>query len=136
MTFAASSSTSALTSANTSSHSVSYCSGVSTGLSPRAFMAATARNSALPPSMMSVPRPAMLVATVTDPRRPAWATMAASRAWFFAFRTSWRTPFLARSLERYSLFSTLVVPTRTGWPAAWRSAMSSTTCSNFAFSFL
>ena len=78
--------------------------------------------------MMSVPRPAMLVATVTEPRRPACATIAASRAWFFAFSTSCRTPFLASSRERYSLFSTLVVPTSTGWPFSWRSTMSSTTC--------
>ncbi len=37
-------------------------------------------NSALPPSRMSVPRPAMLVAMVTMPRRPAWATISASRS--------------------------------------------------------
>ena len=33
-------------------------------------------------------------------------------------------------------FSTLVVPTRTGWPFSWRSAMSSTTASNLASSVL
>src|SRR6266404_8032546 len=37
------------------------------------------RNSGLPPSRMSVPRPAMLVATVTAPLRPACATMRESR---------------------------------------------------------
>ncbi len=31
--------------------------------------------STLPPSWMSVPRPAMLVAMVTAPGRPAWATI-------------------------------------------------------------
>ena len=46
----------------------------------RSFLA---RNSALPPSMMSVPRPAMLVATVTAPNLPAWATISASFSWFF-----------------------------------------------------
>src|SRR6266511_3393661 len=36
--------------------------------------------SGLPPRMMSVPRPAMLVESVTAPMRPAWATISASRA--------------------------------------------------------
>jgi hypothetical protein len=44
-------------------------------------------NSGLPPSMMSVPRPAMLVATVTAPSRPDWATIMASCSWYFAFST-------------------------------------------------
>jgi hypothetical protein len=34
--------------------------------------------SGLPPSKMSVPRPAMLVEMVTAPLRPAWATTSAS----------------------------------------------------------
>lgn len=33
-----------------------------------------------PPSRMSVPRPAMLVATVTTPRRPACPTISLSRS--------------------------------------------------------
>ncbi len=45
-------------------------------------------NSALPPSRMSVPRPAMFVAIVTAPFRPAWATISASCAWYFAFSTT------------------------------------------------
>ena len=93
-------------------------------------------NSGLPPSMMSVPRPAMLVATVTAPSRPAWAMIAASRAWFFAFSTSCGMPRLSRYFARISDFSTLAVPTSTGWPASCRSAMSSTTASNLAFSVL
>src|SRR6266702_1226181 len=36
---------------------------------------------------MSTPRPAMFVATVTEPVRPAWATMYASRSCCFAFKT-------------------------------------------------
>ena len=40
--------------------------------------------SRLPPSTMSVPRPAMLVAIVITPGRPAWATISASR------RAAWR----------------------------------------------
>ena len=39
------------------------------------------RMSTLPPSWMSVPRPAMLVAMVTAPGTPAWATMMASCSW-------------------------------------------------------
>ena len=39
------------------------------------------------PSLMSVPRPAMLVAMVTEPRWPARATISASRWWYFALRT-------------------------------------------------
>ena len=78
-------------------------------------------NSGLPPSMMSVPRPAMLVATVTAPRRPAWATIVASRSWYLAFSTSCGTPRRLSILDRISDFSTLVVPTRTGCPASCRS---------------
>ena len=40
----------------------------------------------MPPSMMSVPRPAMFVATVTAPLRPACAMIAASFSWYFAFK--------------------------------------------------
>ncbi len=89
-------------------------------------------NSGLPPSMMSVPRPAMLVATVTAPLRPAWATIAASRSWYLAFSTSCGMPLRLSILETSSDFSTLIVPTRTGWPAWCRSAMSSTRASNLA----
>ena len=77
-------------------------------------------NSGLPPSMMSVPRPAMLVATVTAPARPACAMIVASRAWFLAFSTSCGTPRRFSILDRTSDFSTLIVPTSTGWPPWWR----------------
>ena len=50
-------------------------SGASTGVMPCCSSDAVARNSLLPPSMMSVPRPAIFVATVTAPRRPAMATI-------------------------------------------------------------
>ena len=43
---------------------------------------------------------------------------------------------VGRALVPSPLFSTLVVPTSTGCPAACRSAMSLTTASNFATSFL
>ena len=74
------------------------------GPGPRACSSATAMNSALPPSMMSVPRPAMLVATVTAPLRPAWATISASRACSLAFSTLGRTPrFLSSAGEVLAL---------------------------------
>jgi hypothetical protein len=82
--------------------------------------------------MMSVPRPAMFVATVTAFLRPASATMAASRACCLALSTSCLTPRLRSNVESSSLFSTETVPTSTGWPSRCRSTMSSTTASNFA----
>ncbi|MOA29060.1 hypothetical protein D3C78_1500490 [compost metagenome] len=72
--------------------------------------------SRLPPSTMSVPRPAILVAMVIIPRRPAWATMSASRACCLALSTWWGS---LASLSRPSMiseFSIEVVPTSTGWP--------------------
>ncbi len=89
-------------------------------------------NSGLPPSMMSVPRPAMFVATVTAPSRPDWATIMASCSWYLAFSTWCWMPRRLSSTDRISDFSTLIVPTRTGCPSACRSAMSSTTASNLA----
>ena len=56
-------------------------------------------DSLLPPSMMSVPRPAMFVATVTAPLRPACATICASRSWCFALSTSCGMPLAAQQLR-------------------------------------
>ena len=81
-----------------------------------------------------MPRPAMFVATVTAPLRPAWAMIAASLSWYLALSTWCGTPRLRSIVDSFSLFSTLTVPTRIGWPAAWRSAMSSTTASHLASS--
>src|SRR2546425_10497634 len=39
------------------------------------------------PSLMTVPRPAMLVAIVMEPGWPACATISASRSWYLAFST-------------------------------------------------
>ena len=76
----------------------------------------------------------MFVATVTPPLRPAWATIVASRSWYFAFSTSCGTPWRLSIRETSSDFSTLTVPTRTGWPTSCRSAMSLTSASNLACS--
>lgn len=75
-------------------------------------------NSGFPPNRMSVPRPAMLVAMVTAPRRPDCATISDSRSTFsgLAFSSSNGMSFAASSSASASLFSTLVVPTRTGRP--------------------
>ena len=83
--------------------------------------------SAFPPSMMSVPRPAMLVATVTAPSLPAWATISASRSWFLALRRLCLMPSFWRSLLRCSFFSMDTVPTRTGCPLAWQALICSMT---------
>ena len=91
-------------------------------------------NSGLPPSRMSVPRPAMLVETVTAPLRPACATMMASRSWFLAFSTSCRTPMRFRMPESLSDFSTEMVPTSTGWPRSLNSLISLAALRNFSSS--
>ena len=57
--------------------------------------------SLLPPRMMSVPRPAMLVAMVTH-QRPAWATISDSRSTFSGLALSrlWISPPTANSTAR------------------------------------
>ena len=73
---------------------------------------------------MSVPRPAMLVAIVMMPARPACATICASLACCFAFSTWCGSFSLSRILESSSEFSMDVVPTSTGCPRLWQSRMS------------
>ena len=104
----------------------------SAGLSPRTRSASDASPAGLPPSTMSVPRPAMLVAIVTAPLRPACATTGASRSCCFAFKTLWGIPSRLSNVARCSERSTDVVPTSTGWPAAIRSLMCSTMAPSFA----
>ena len=84
--------------------------------------------------MMSVPRPAMLVAMVTAPSLPAWATISASRSCCLAFSTLCCTPRFFSSAESASLFSMLTVPTSTGWPFSWQAIICSITASNLPFS--
>lgn len=90
--------------------------------------------SGLPPSRMSVPRPAMLVEMVTALTRPLWATISASRCTFsgLALSTSWVMPFSVRSADSVSLCSTEVVPTSTGRPFLFIRATSVTTAFHFA----
>ena len=74
----------------------------------------------------------MLVAIVTAPKRPAWATISASRSWYFAFKTTCLIPARFRRVERCSDFSIEIVPTRTGRPEAFSSLISLSTASNFS----
>ena len=74
----------------------------------------------------------MLVAIVTAPSWPAPRMISASRAWFFAFSTLCSMPRRVSIPESISEISTEIVPTRTGWPCSWASAMSSTTARYFA----
>ena len=91
-------------------------------------------NSAFPPSRMSVPRPAMLVAIVTVALRPAWATISASCAWYLALSTTCLTPRSFSSFDSRSDFSIETVPTSAGRPCFCCSMMSATIASYFSFS--
>ena len=106
------------------------------GSTPFLLRSSFDRKSGLPPSRMSVPRPAMLVAMVTAPSRPAWATISASRSWYLALSTWCGIPRFLSSAASCSDFSIDTVPTSTGCPPAWRSVISSTTASNFSRSVL
>ena len=92
--------------------------------------------SGLPPSRMSVPRPAMLVEMVTEPGRPAWAMMSASLAWCLALRTLCLMAALVSSRWTSSDRSTDAVPTSTGRPASTISWISAITASNLSASVL
>mmetsp|Transcript_15753 Transcript_15753/g.26340 ORF Transcript_15753/g.26340 Transcript_15753/m.26340 type:complete len:228 (-) Transcript_15753:1492-2175(-) len=71
-----------------------------------------------PPSKMSVPRPAMLVLTVTAPTRPAWETISLSRSTFSgrALSTFAFTPRSVSACATSSDASTEVVPIKIGLP--------------------
>ena len=81
---------------------------------------------------MSVPRPAMLVAIVTLPGRPAWAMTCASRSCCLAFSTWCGTFSWVSRPERNSEVSIEVVPTSTGCSRATQSRMSSTIALNLS----
>ena len=78
----------------------------------------------------------MLVATVTAPRRPAWATISASRKCCLALSTLCGTPRFSSRRASSSDLATEAVPISMGWPISWRSTMSSTTALNLASSVL
>ena len=81
---------------------------------------------------MSVPRPAMLVETVTDPCWPARAMISASCSWNLALRTECGILARLSMRARVSEASTEAVPTSTGWPLSWASWIFSMTALNFS----
>ena len=68
----------------------------------------------LPPSKISVPRPAILVAMVTARGEPAWAIMSASRSCCLAFKTSWVIPASRNLSDKISEASMVAVPIKIG----------------------
>ena len=91
-------------------------------------------NSGFPPSIISVPLPAMLVAIVTALYLPAWATISASWAWNLAFNTLWGTPLFFNNSDNSSELFIEIVPTRTGCPFSYRASILSII--DFIFPFL
>ena len=83
---------------------------------------------------MSVPRPAMLVATVIFPCCPASATIVGFLAGLRRVQHAMRqVPCASAAGSLPPLASTLRVPTSTGTPLSWSSQMRSTTASHFSF---
>ena len=80
------------------------------------FISCFAKYSLFPPSIISVPRPAMFVAIVTAPYLPACAIISASLSWALAFNTWCLIPSLVNILLNFSDFSIETVPINTGWP--------------------
>ena len=74
----------------------------------------------------------MLVAIVTAPGWPASAMISPSRSACsgLAFSTQCLMPRLFSVSESSSETSTEIVPTSTGWPAAWRSSISLATAAH------
>ncbi|MNN99583.1 hypothetical protein D3C81_2192600 [compost metagenome] len=75
----------------------------------------------------------MLVAMVTAPIWPAWATISASMAWNLAFSTLCGMFSLFRMPDSSSEFSMETVPTSTGWPRETQPRMSSTMAAYFSW---
>ena len=78
----------------------SACSGAGPSFPDRGLGADATSYITPSPSLMSVPRPAMLVAMVTEPRWPAREMISASCWWNLALRTEWM--MLARRSMRLS----------------------------------
>jgi len=78
-------------------------------------------------NLISVPRPAMLVAIVTELACPALRTMSASLSCCLAFSTSCLTPNSFKNLEISSDSSIVIVPTSTGCLRSEQSFISSAT---------
>ena len=89
-----------------------------------------------PPSIISVPRPAIFVAIVMAFNLPASAIISASCSWCFAFKRLCFKPALFSKLDNISDFSMLAVPIKTGCPFECASFTASTIALNLSFSSL
>jgi hypothetical protein len=92
--------------------------------------------STLPPSTMSVPRPAMLVAMVIIFGPAGLRDDLGLLGVLLGVEHLVRQLGLLSSSEISSEFSIEVVPTSTGWPRSWQSRMSATTASYFSLAVL
>ena len=101
------------------------CREVPITASPPSFTTASWSFSSAPPSLMSVPRPAICVETVTRPMSPASAMIRASSASFFALSTFTSMSYSRRASANASDSATSWVPTSTGWPVSWMALISS-----------
>ena len=88
------------------------------------------------PNLISVPLPAMLVAIVIAPVKPASAITCASRACCFAFKTLCGILRACNIRPSNSLTLTSVVPTSTGRPAFLNFSISSITAAYFSLTVL
>ena len=95
------------------------------------------RKSRLPPSWMSVPRPAMLVAMVTAPMRPGLGDDMRFLLVEAGVQHRVLDAFLARGYsDSISDFSIDTVPTSTGWPISCCSLISLAMAANLSVMFL
>ena len=86
------------------------------------------------PNLISVPRPAMFVAIVTECFNPAFAIISASRAWFFAFKISCSIRLFLSINDSISDVSTAIVPIKIGCPSLCLCSTSLHNASNLASS--
>ena len=122
-----------LTACSSASWSASIRRRISVGsASGSAAIACMILKSTLPPSFMSVPRPAMLVAIVTAETFPASATIWASRSCWRALSTLCGIPASSSIPLRCSDLSIDVVPTRVGWPRSCASRIASRTAASLS----
>ena len=107
------------------------CRSVPSTYNPPASRTSVASAGGFPPKIMSTPRPAILVASVTRPFLPACAIISASCSWFLAFKISCGIPSLLKIAESRSFLSIETVPIKTGWPFSCRAFTSLATALNF-----
>ena len=114
--------------------SVQSCFNASILLSVVPFFCFSSFSSAsrFPPKTISVPRPAILVAIVTAPGRPALTIILASNSCCLALSTLCLILAFLSIADNSSEVSTDAVPTNTGAPLTTISCISEITVSNFS----